>query len=56
MGHTQVRGAIARGGSWHPRRPEFDVPGHSTARFAGHPELANSGYEIERHLGGSSSP
>lgn len=33
--------------------PEFDVPGHSTAWFAGHPELASGPgpYEIERRWG-----
>ncbi|HUC53088.1 MAG TPA: family 20 glycosylhydrolase [Candidatus Cybelea sp.] len=33
--------------------PEFDMPGHSTAWFVGHPELASGKgpYEIERHWG-----
>jgi hexosaminidase len=33
--------------------PEFDMPGHSTAWFVGHPELASAGgpYEIERRWG-----
>jgi len=33
--------------------PEFDVPGHSTAWFVGHPELASGPgpYEIERRWG-----
>src|ERR1700682_1107094 len=33
--------------------PEFDMPGHSTAWFAGHPELASGKgpYEIERKWG-----
>ena len=33
--------------------PEFDMPGHSTAWFVGHPELAsgNGPYEIERKWG-----
>jgi hexosaminidase len=33
--------------------PEFDMPGHSTAWFVGHPELAsgNGPYEIERRWG-----
>lgn len=33
--------------------PEFDMPGHSTAWFAGHPELASGQgpYEIERKWG-----
>jgi len=33
--------------------PEFDMPGHSTAWFAGHPELASGKgpYEIERRWG-----
>ena len=33
--------------------PEFDMPGHSTAWFAGHPELASGAgpYEIERKWG-----
>lgn len=33
--------------------PEFDVPGHSTAWFVGHPELASAPgpYEIERRFG-----
>jgi hexosaminidase len=33
--------------------PEFDVPGHTTAWFVGHPELASAPgpYEIERHYG-----
>ncbi len=33
--------------------PEFDLPGHSTAWFVGHPELASSPgpYEIERRWG-----
>ena len=33
--------------------PEFDIPGHSTAWFAGYPEYASlpGKYEIERHYG-----
>ncbi|MCE1165094.1 MAG: beta-N-acetylhexosaminidase [Bacteroidetes bacterium] len=33
--------------------PEFDIPGHSTAWFAGYPEYASAPgpYEIERHFG-----
>ena len=33
--------------------PEFDMPGHSTAWFVGHPELASAPgpYAIERHWG-----
>jgi hexosaminidase len=33
--------------------PEFDMPGHSTAWFAGYPELASGSgpYQIERHWG-----
>ncbi|MCI0472068.1 MAG: family 20 glycosylhydrolase [Ignavibacteria bacterium] len=33
--------------------PEFDIPGHSTAWFAGYPEYASAPdpYEIERHYG-----
>jgi hexosaminidase len=33
--------------------PEFDIPGHSTAWFVGHPELASAPgpYEIERRWG-----
>jgi hexosaminidase len=33
--------------------PEFDVPGHTTAWFAGHPELASAPgpYQIERRFG-----
>ena len=33
--------------------PEFDMPGHSTAWFVGHPELASGHgpYEIEKHWG-----
>jgi hexosaminidase len=33
--------------------PEFDMPGHSTAWFAGYPELASGPgpYQIERHWG-----
>jgi hexosaminidase len=33
--------------------PEFDIPGHSTAWFVGHPELASAAgpYEIERKWG-----
>jgi hexosaminidase len=33
--------------------PEFDVPGHTTAWFAGHPELASAPgpYQIERRYG-----
>lgn len=33
--------------------PEFDMPGHSTSWFVGHPELASAQgpYEIERHWG-----
>jgi hexosaminidase len=33
--------------------PEFDIPGHTTAWFAGHPELASAPgpYQIERRFG-----
>jgi hexosaminidase len=33
--------------------PEFDIPGHSTSWFAGHPELASAPgpYQIERRFG-----
>ena len=33
--------------------PEFDIPGHSTAWFVGHPELASDAgpYEVERRWG-----
>lgn len=33
--------------------PEFDMPGHTTSWFAGHPELASAPgpYQIERHFG-----
>jgi hexosaminidase len=33
--------------------PEFDIPGHSTAWFVGHPELASGAgpYEVERRWG-----
>jgi hexosaminidase len=33
--------------------PEFDMPGHSTAWFVGHPELASGGgpYQVERKWG-----
>lgn len=50
----EIRGIIAYA---HARGirvvPEFDVPGHSTAWFVGHPELASGPgpYEIERKWG-----
>ncbi len=33
--------------------PEFDIPGHTTSWFVGHPELASATgpYQIERHFG-----
>ncbi|NNG15518.1 MAG: family 20 glycosylhydrolase [Gemmatimonadales bacterium] len=33
--------------------PEFDIPGHTTSWFVGHPELASAPgpYQIERHFG-----
>jgi hexosaminidase len=56
MYYTQdeVRGIIAYAAERGIRVvPEFDMPGHSTAWFAGYPELASAPgpYEIERHWG-----
>jgi len=51
---TEIRGLIAYARDRGIRVvPEFDMPGHSTAWFVGHPELASGAgpYQIERKWG-----
>jgi hexosaminidase len=52
--HEEVREVVAYAADRGIRvMPEFDIPGHSTAWFVGHPELASAPgpYQIERKFG-----